>query len=74
MKRHILRDITSILYKRNEKKYVYFSLSDYLRERIKLYDDKDTVLMEWITLDNTEQELIRIVRNIYDVISQIGGM
>tara|TARA_B110000285_G_C14967703_1_gene534934 strand:+ start:892 stop:1017 length:126 start_codon:yes stop_codon:yes gene_type:complete len=31
--------------------YKYFALSDYLKERITDYDGKNTLLNEWITLD-----------------------
>ena len=74
MRRHVLHDITSWIYKGGQKTYSFYKLADLHQSKIKTYGDKDTLLEEWICLDATQQDIIRVVRNLSDVFGKIGGL
>jgi len=74
VKRHVLRDITSWVYKGGELTYTFFTMAKLHQSRIFTYGDKDTLLEEWICLDSSEQDIVRVVRNLSDVFGKIGGL
>ena len=74
LRKHALYDITQVWYNGGEKTYEYFQLSDYIKEKIKNYGDKDTLLEEWITLDSQAVEITRTVQDLSDVFGKIGGI
>jgi hypothetical protein len=66
--------VNSWFIKSNRNTYTYYSLSKRTIEWIFNYEDKDILLNEWITLDSQEIQILRIVQNLADALSKVGGL
>ena len=62
------------IYKGKAVAYEFYKLDSLHQSRVKTYGDKDKVLEEWLCLDSSENEALRIVRNLSDVFGKIGGL
>ena len=74
MRRHLFEDVNSWFLKGKRNKYTYYSLSKRSIEWIFNYNDEDTLLQEWITLDSQEIQILRLVRTLADALSKVGGL